>query len=178
MNSPNKEVHMARDIKLKPHQVLAAAIHSEIDAAGFYRKLRSRIKNEVLLRKLDFLIFEEVKHRKILEKLFSQRFRGKSTAVPKSALMPPIRDSAGPRPSVFDLFQAALTAEKEAEAFYNKAAKSVDDDLSRKLLAYLGRVERSHQSVLRSEIDLLRQFPDSYKVQDFHVGQDLFHIGP
>lgn len=169
---------MNANVKLQPHQVLVVAIHSEIDAAAFYRKLRAKVKNEVLLQKLDFLIFEELKHKKILEKLFSQRFRGRSADAPKKALMPPIRASVGPRPSVFDLFKAALTAEKEAEAFYNKAARSIDDDLSRNLLSYLGRVERSHQAIIRSEIDLLRQFPDSYKIQDFHIGQDLFHIGP
>jgi hypothetical protein len=32
--------------------------------------------------------------------------------------------------------------------------------------------------MLRSEIDLLEKFPDYWNVEDFHVGQDLFHVGP
>jgi hypothetical protein len=46
------------------------------------------------------------------------------------------------------------------------------------MLEYLSRVERSHYFVIKSEIDLLSQFPDYYDVEDFNIGQDLFHIGP
>lgn len=31
---------------------------------------------------------------------------------------------------------------------------------------------------IRSEIDMLNKFPDYYNVEDFHVGQDMFHVGP
>jgi hypothetical protein len=32
--------------------------------------------------------------------------------------------------------------------------------------------------MIKSEIDLLQKFPDYYNVEDFHVAQDLFHVGP
>ena len=32
--------------------------------------------------------------------------------------------------------------------------------------------------MIRSEIDLIRKFPDYYNVEDFHIAQDLFHVGP
>jgi hypothetical protein len=32
--------------------------------------------------------------------------------------------------------------------------------------------------MLKSEIDLLEKFPDYYSVEDFHIAQDLFHVGP
>ena len=53
-----------------------------------------------------------------------------------------------------------------------------DDESSRSLLSYLGRVERSHQAIIKSEIELLAKFPDYYNVEDFHIGEDLFHVGP
>ena len=31
---------------------------------------------------------------------------------------------------------------------------------------------------VRSEIDLLEKFPEYFDVEDFHIGQDLFHVGP
>jgi hypothetical protein len=46
------------------------------------------------------------------------------------------------------------------------------------MLAYLSRVERSHQAMLKSEIGLLEKFPDYYNVENFHIGEDLFHVGP
>jgi hypothetical protein len=53
-----------------------------------------------------------------------------------------------------------------------------EEEGSRKMLAYLSRVERSHQAMLKSEIGLLEKFPDYYNVENFHIGEDLFHVGP
>jgi rubrerythrin len=169
---------MSIDPALKPWQVLGVAIRSEIDAASFYTRLQERVKNVILLQKLKFLALEEEHHRKILEHLLSDRFSGRPMDVPPESLMPPIAASVGEKASVLDLFLAALKAEETAERFYAETGEQAEDEGSRKILAYLGRVERSHQAMLRSEIDLLEKFPDYYSVEDFHIGQDLFHVGP
>ncbi len=169
---------MAIDPNLKPWQVLTVAIRSEVDAAGFYKRLQERVKNVILLQKLKFLAMEEEHHRKILEKLFGQRFPDRPKDLPESSLMPPIGASLAPQPSVADLFRAALQAEETAEAFYEEAGKLAEDEGSRRLLSYLGRVERSHQAMIKSELELLGRFPDYYDVEDFHIGEDLFHVGP
>lgn len=165
-------------LNLKPWEVLGVAIRSEIDAASFYTRLQERVKNVVLLQKLKFLAMEEEHHRKILDRLFGQRFPDQAREVSESSLMPPISAALGADPSVLDLFSAALKAEEMAESFYMAAGEKAEDDGSRSLLAYLGRVERSHQAIIKSEIELLRKFPDYYNVEDFHVGEDLFHVGP
>ncbi len=169
---------MTLDPGLQPFQVVAAAIRSEIDATAFYKKLGERVKNALLIRKLAFLAFEENQHRKILERLFAQRYAGMSLEVPECSPMPPIGAALGEAPSVLDLFQAALVAEEVSERVYGEAGERAEDEGSRHILAYLGRVERSHAAMVRSEIDLLSRFPDYYDVEDFHVGQDLFHVGP
>ena len=169
---------MAIDPSLKPWQVIGVAIRSEVDAAAFYTRLQERVKNVLLLQKLKFLAMEEEHHKKILEKLFGQRFSDKTMEVPEKSLMPPIGASLGPDPSVPELFQAALKAEETAEAFYEEAGMRSEEEASRRILAYLGRVERSHQAMIKSELDLLNRFPDYYDVEDFHIGQELFHVGP
>lgn len=169
---------MTLDPELRPFQVVAAAIRSEIDAAAFYKKLGERVKNSLLVRKLAFLSFEEEQHRKILERLFAQRYAGMSLEVPERSPMPPIGAALGEAPSVLDLFKAAVAAEEISERIYGEAGEKAEDDGSRRILTYLGRVERSHAAMIRSEIDLLSRFPDYYDVEDFHVGQDLFHVGP
>jgi len=169
---------MSIDRKLKAWEILSVGIRSEIDAAAFYVRLQDRVKNVLLLEKLKFLALEEEHHRKILERLFGQRFPEKTVGAPASSLMPPIAASLGEGASVLDLFLAALEAEKASESFYEEASELTEEDGSRRMLAYLGRVERSHQAMIRSEIDLLERFPDYYNVEEFYVGEDLFNVGP
>jgi rubrerythrin len=169
---------MSIDRKLKPWEILSVGIRSEVDAASFYTGLQGRVKNVILLQKLKFLALEEEHHRKILERLFGQRFPEKTVGAPELSLMPAIAASLGEQASVLDLFLAALQAEEMAEKFYQEAGELTEEEGSRKMLAYLSRVERSHQAMIRSEIDLLEKFPDYYNVEDFHIGEDLFHVGP
>jgi len=169
---------MPLEAKLKPYEVLAVAIRSEIEAADFYARILEKVKNVLLQQKLRFLVMEEKKHRRILERLHAQRFPEAELKVPPHVdqpLAPP--GLTGPA-TVLDLFKIALGAEKKAELFYKKAKDVMADPGSRKMLEYLSRVERSHFFLIKSEIDLLGRFPDYYEVEDFHLGQDLFHIGP
>ena len=169
---------MPIDKSLAPGQILGVAIRSEIDAAAFYTRLQGRLKNILLIQKLKFLALEEEHHRKMLERLLAQKYPEGPTDAPGSSLMPPIGVSLPADATVPALFEAALEAEKIAEAYYSEAAERVGDEAGRRILAYLGRVERSHQAMISSEIDLIRKFPDYYNVEDFHIAQDLFHVGP
>ncbi len=169
---------MALDTKLPPYKVLAIAIRSEIEAADFYARLLGRVKNTLLRQKLKFLVLEEKKHRKILERLHTQRFPKVPLNVPEKTVRPRPKAALDEKSSILELFQAALEAEKMAEMYYKDAQGIVQDAGSKKMLEYLSRVERSHYFLIKSEIDLLGRFPDYYDVEDFHLGQDLFHVGP
>ena len=169
---------MAIDKSLAAWQILGVAIRSEVDAAAFYTRLQGKVKNVLLVQKLKFLALEEEHHKAILERLLGQRYPGQPKDVPASSLMPPIGVSLPAEPGVPALFEAALRAEVTAEAYYNEAAERVEEEAGRRILAYLGRVERSHQAMIKSELELIQKFPDYYSVEDFHLGQDLFHVGP
>lgn len=169
---------MAIDKSLAPWQILSVAVRSEIDAAAFYARLQGKVKNVLLVQKLRFLALEEEHHRKIIEKLLGQKYPGRPLDAPASSLMPPIGVSLPAEPGVPALFEAALGAEEAAEAYYNEAAGRVEDEAGRRILSYLGRVERSHQAMIKAEMDLIARFPDYYSVEDFHIGEDLFHVGP
>jgi rubrerythrin len=169
---------MPLDSRLKPDEVMAVAIRSEIEAANFYDGVLAKVKNILLQQKLKFLVLEEKKHRKILERLHAQRYPDRELKIPEKPVRPRPSVTVDGTSSVLDLFKAALEAEKFAEEFYRDARNTMADSGSRKILEYLSRVERSHFFMIRSEIDLLSRFPDYYDVEDFHLGQDLFHIGP
>jgi rubrerythrin len=166
------------DTKLRPEEVLAVAVRSEIEAAGFYAGVLAKVKNVVLQQKLKFLVLEEKKHRRILEKLYAQRFPDVEFKIPEKAVRPRPSVQVDEKGSILDLFKAALEAESFAEKYYKESRSVMEDPGSRKILEYLSRVERSHYYLIKSEIDLLNRFPDYYDVEDFHLGQDLFHIGP
>jgi len=169
---------MKLNSKLKPDEVLALGIKSEIDAADLYATLRSRVKNILLQQKLDFLVVEEKQHRKILERLFKDRFGDRTPSLPSESFLSKSVLPQADTPTVKELFDAALKAEKVSEDFYKNAAASAGEEASRRMLTYLSRVERSHYFMIKSEIDLLDKFPDYYKVEDFHIAQDMIHVGP
>ncbi len=169
---------MSLNATLKPTEILAIAVRAEIDAASIYRNLQDRVKNEVLLQKLKFLAHEEERHRALLERLFADRFPGRELTVPDRSDLPLKSVPIDEKSSVLDLFKLALRKEKQAEEFYRDSREAMEDARSQKILEYLSRVERSHFFMIKSEIDLLQKFPDYYNVEDFHVAQDLFHIGP
>ncbi|UCC40009.1 MAG: ferritin family protein [Candidatus Aminicenantes bacterium] len=158
--------------------VLAAAIRSEIEAADVYSKLHERVKNTLLKEKLKFLISEEKKHRKILERLYSQRYADQKLEIPEKSGLPPVKVKMDEKSSVLELFNVALETEKSSEGFYRKGSESAKEENTRRILRYLSRVERTHFFMIKSEIDLLERFPEYYDVEDFHFGSDMVHMGP
>lgn len=169
---------MSLNPKIRPFEILAIAVRSEIEAVDIYSKLCQQVKNELLQKKLKFLIFEEKKHRQILERLFSQRFPARKLVIPEKTFLPRIKVTHGEKTSVPNLFRAALRAEKMSEDFYKESAEKAEEKESKKILRYLSRVERSHYFMVRSEMDLIERFPDYYDVEKFHIGQDMIHVGP
>jgi rubrerythrin len=169
---------MSLDPKLRPYEVLAVAIRSEIEAAAYYSGILEKVRNILLQQKLKFLVTEEKKHRRILERLQAQRFPEVELKIPEKPARERTSITFKEKTSILDLFKMALEAEKQAEQFYKDARGVVDDADSKKMLEYLSRVERSHYFLIKSEIDLLSRFPDYYDVEDFHLGEDLFHVGP
>jgi rubrerythrin len=163
--------------KTKPFDVYPIAIRAEIDAADIYRGLHGLVKNEALKQKLDFLAREEERHKAILERLFKDHFPGRTLNVPAKSERAKKAVPVDEATSVLDLFKLAMAKEKEAEEYYRGAKAAAEDDQSRRILDYLGRTERSHYYMLRSEIDLLTRFPEYYNADEANIGQDLFHIG-
>jgi len=169
---------MPLDPKLRPYEVLAVAVRAEIEAADFYGRLLGQVKNILLQQKLSFLVTEEKKHRQILERLHGQRFPGVELKIPDKPARPKTTAAWDEKASILDLFKLALEAERLAEQYYKDARGVMADAGSNKMLEYLSRVERSHYFLIKSEIDLLGRFPDYYDAEDFHLGEDLFHVGP
>lgn len=168
---------MAHD-SLTALEVIGVAIKSEIDAAELYRRMAERVGNASLVAKLHFLRQEEEKHRLMLEDLYAARFSDVDLQLPAKSHVPTIDDVNVEGLTVPELFQLAMKAEQLAAAFYSDQADHSRDETSRTVLRYLSNVERGHYQMLETEYDLLSRFPSYYSADEFHVGDEMMHVGP
>jgi rubrerythrin len=159
-------------------EVLGVAIKSEIDAAALYLRMAGRVGNPSLVAKLDFLRQEEEKHRLMLEELYAARFPAVDLQLPAKSRVPTIDEVDIDGLAVPELFRLAMKAEQMAASFYSEQADHSRDEVSRTVLRYLSNVERGHYHMLETEYELLSRFPDYYSADEFHVGDEMMHIGP
>lgn len=159
-------------------EVLGVAIKSEIEAASLYGRMAERVRNPSLLTKLSFLRQEEEKHRTMLEELYGKQFPDVELQLPSRSLVPTVDDRTLSQMQVPDLFQLAMKAEQSSAHFYSREADRSSDPAGRTMLRYLSNVERGHYQMLETEYDLVARFPDYYNADDFHLGDELMHIGP
>lgn len=159
-------------------EVLGVAIKSEIQAASLYARLGKRVGNSSLAAKLRFLQTEEEKHRTILEGEYKRRFPDVSLRLPPGDVVPLPDEKPGSELTVPELFLLAMKAEQSSAEFYARAADRTQDEPGRIILRYLARVEQGHYQILEAEYELVSRLPDYYNADDFHLGQELMHIGP
>ena len=77
-----------------------------------------------------------------------------------------------------DPARVAMEWEKLSEEFYADFARRAEDARGRTVLQYLSKMENSHYHLLKTERDLISQFPDYYKIEEFHFGDEMVHLGP
>jgi rubrerythrin len=159
-------------------EVLGVAIRSEVQAASLYARMSEQVGNRSLADKMRFLQHEEEKHLTILEREYRRRFPDIELQLPARSAVPSIDGVAFTGMNAPELFQLAMRSEQLAADFYSREAERSLDETGRTTLRYLSRVERGHYQMLEAEYELAARFPDYYNADDFHVGQELMHIGP
>jgi rubrerythrin len=158
-------------------EALGIAIKSEVHAAEVYGRLLGMVRNRALRERLAFLKGEEEKHRRLLEELYRKSFPEVKLALPERSLVP-MELAMSEGITVPELFKLAMEAERQSEQFYREMASRAKEPSGKALLAYLSKMEHGHYELLASESELLAQFPDYYKAEEFHLGEELIHLGP
>jgi rubrerythrin len=169
---------MAIDPSLTSLEIMGLAIKSEVVAADVYDRLAHRVRNQTLRDRLFFLKSEEEKHRTILEELYDKSFPEVELALPPRSLLPKVDIALSESTPVPELLEIAMEWEKLSEEFYADFAKQAEDAKSRAVLQRLSKMESSHYHLLKTERDMISQFPDYYKVEEFHFGEEMVHFGP
>ncbi|MCR4404182.1 MAG: ferritin family protein [Candidatus Acetothermia bacterium] len=158
-------------------EALGIAIKSEVHAAEVYGRLLGMVKNRALRERLAFLKGEEERHRRLLEELYKKSFPEVELALPERSLVP-MELVMKEEITVPELLKLAMEAERQSERFYQEMAAKTKDSSGKTLLAYLGKMEHGHYELLASEAELIARFPDYYKAEEFHLGEELIHLGP
>lgn len=165
------------DPNLTSLEVLGVAIKSEINAAQIYERLHQKVRNRGLRERLRFLQGEEQRHRQLLEGMYEKTFPDAELKLPQRSFVP--MDLAMKEDiTVPELLQLAMRAEKDSERFYNELAERSKDPSGKSLLMYLSKMEQGHYHLLENEYELIEQFPDYYKAEDFDLGEEAIHLGP
>ena len=157
-------------------KALASAIKAEYEAEEVYKKLSEMVNNFVMKDKLVFLMNEEKKHQKMLEKLFVKMFPDKDANKTDRSLVPKLSLVLEEDTSVLELLEAALEAEKASEEFYDELAEEVEDRGVQDMLRYLASMEHGHYFLLKGEYDLCEKDEAYFDREDFQY--DMVHVGP
>jgi rubrerythrin len=169
---------MAIATDLTPLEILGVAIKSEIEAARLYRYMATLVVNRDLRGRLEFLVHEEEKHRRILEGVYARQFPDVELVLPARSLVPTIAGAIAEGAPVPELFRLAMEAEHLSEQFYSDLAGRAEEENSRTTLTYLSRMEHGHYELVRTELELIQRFPTYYQVEVFDLGQEMIHFGP
>ena len=153
-------------------EVLGIAVKTENDAAEFYRAFAKRIKNPLVLRKVERLAVEEDAHAKSLSEEYRRLSSGQEPVMPKG-FTTGIKTELEEGLSAEQLIEMAMGIEKAAQEFYLEAAKLSEDPRGREVLEYLSQFEADHYRVLETELRQLRRNPEWFEQE-----QELIHVGP
>ncbi|MBN1483638.1 MAG: ferritin family protein [Chloroflexia bacterium] len=167
---------MAED--LTPLEILGVAIKSEIAAARLYEYMAEQVANLDLKERLQFLVKEEQKHRRILEQAYHRQFPEIALVLPEQSLVPTVEAALQQGTPIPELFRLAMESERLSKEFYGDLAGRATEENSRSTLQYLSQMEQGHYDLLKTEYELIQRFPSYYQVEDFHLGEEMVHFGP
>ena len=158
-------------------EILSIGIKSEIEAAKLYAHMKKMTDNSALRNKFDFLISQENMHEEILKEAYEKMFKDVELRIPSTSPVPLLDDILSGNPSLKELFEVAMKAEKMAEKFYGEMAKKTTNSGSMSLLHYMAKMEHSHYALLEVEYEQLEKGAD-IDSDDFLRGNRLMNLGP
>jgi len=153
--------------------LLLTAIKAEVESHGVYSLLAGRVKNAMLMERLNFLAGEEARHRSILQGIFKEKFPDQQLELPEESPVPlprvTISDELMP---LSEIFQMAMDAEKAAYDFYQSLAARFEEKDLVNVILYVAKMELGHYELLKVESESLERFEEA----NVHI--PFIHEGP
>jgi len=158
--------------KYNLHDIILAAIKSEIEARDIYAKISEEVKNPFLKPKLKFLSEEEERHRKFFENFFKEKFPNREIIIPEKTPVPvpEIKMEEGEKTPISKIFWHAMQAEKAAYDFYINMAEIFDKEPETKnTILYIATMEMGHYRLFEIERENALKFEDE-EIPMIHLG--------
>ena len=154
--------------------LLLAAMKSEIDSKNLYTRIGKKIKNGLLIDKLNFLASEEEKHYVYVEDIYKNHYPEKQIKLPKETPVPlpgvTIKSEDMP---ISKIISMAMNAEQSAHDFYNSLATRFEDGSKINItLRYFADMENQHYKILEMEKESMERFEEA------DVYWPMVHAGP
>jgi erythrin-vacuolar iron transport family protein len=152
--------------------LMAKAIRAEMEARDFYADLAGQVKNFILNDKLKYLSREEDGHRRLLERLYDERFPDHPLKLPDNSGTSLPRVQLSKTNTLSDVLGSAMEAEKAAQKFYKSLAKILPKEDDKIMLTYLSNIEGGHLYFLNLERE------QALRYEDYYETSDMMHAGP
>jgi len=155
--------------------MLEIAMKAEIDAAGNYGSAAEQTDLFLLKDKFRLLQNEEKGHRRVLEKLYAQKFPEEDPELPASDDMP-FQEfgeyAVKPTMQPSEIIEEAMAGEQRARDFYLDMEEEMETDKEKAMMRYLASMEESHYHLLKSELEMAQNF------ELYDEVHEMMHVGP
>ncbi|MFW6422119.1 MAG: ferritin family protein, partial [Candidatus Bipolaricaulota bacterium] len=106
---------------------------------------------------------EEKKHERQFREIFSDFFPDRTMEIPDDSVKPAPDLQLEARQGTVGLLKKALESEQESESFYHLLAERLEQQESRRIVAYFASVERDHYEFIRAQLEELGSEEDGHK---------------
>lgn len=152
--------------------LMAQAIRAEMEAQELYSGLAGQVKNFILNDKFKYLAKEEDGHRRLLIKLYEERFPDHPLKIPDCSGTPIPNVQLSKTNRLSDVLEATMAAEKSAQRFYKSLAGKMEHEEDKNLLMYLSNIEGGHYYFLNLEHE------QALRYEDYYETNEMMHAGP
>jgi rubrerythrin len=160
-------------------QAMKTAIEMEKSGHRFFTEAAGKVKNEAGRRVFTRLAAEEINHLQVFTKIFTALTQGtdwqKAVAEVRPAKRVPYFDDARQQFKAENLsvelefLRKALDLERDAIAFFDKAAREAETAEARDIFMRIMEEEQGHYDLIQAEIDSLNGAGFWFDVQEFHM---------
>jgi rubrerythrin len=161
----------------KAAQAMRTAVDMERSGHRFFTEAASKVRNEAGRRVFSRLASEEMVHLQVFEKIFAALAQGsdwkKAVGQAEPATRVPYFDDARKQLRAedmsVDLDYLRRALERNAIAFFGRAAREADTGEAREVFERIQAEEQGHYDLIQSEIDSINGSGYWFDVQEFNM---------
>jgi len=161
------EINMDIGKNINILEAFVIAIRREIAANKLYLRLAGRTFNPECRKKFQSLAEDEKAHRDSLILIYKKVVGAENFNIPEVE----IQEHDAPWKSdmtMVEIIQYAIKGEQESAVFYTDLAAKQTDNLTAEVLKRLAEMERTHERMLKEDLEKVEKNPDWFEEKNHH----------